>query len=661
MALRVVGATKSFGDKIVLNNLNITVDRGTIYALLGPSGCGKTTLLSCLVGGQKLDYGKIEIFGREIKRYRDGIPGSIIGFMPQEIALYDSFTITETFLYYGRLHCIPKKRILCKLGKLKDLLQLPMLDKYVAETSGGESRRISLGVALLHDPQLLILDEATVSLDPILRERVWEYLSNLVALEGKTVLLTTHFAEETRDCAKIGYLRDGKLLVEDSPQNLLDSYNATSVDNVVIQLCKLNSTDAIKIINQTKNQSQRPFEIAHPGIDTQLDICNPKTLNTYCMQVFSIIILSTTIGNTLLFLHVLGNDPIGLKLGLVMNNNPSCLSHGEFIVKQGRNFACEFIRILEHEGVNVVKMTTELDALDSVTSGQSSGYVVIPSNFTFHSNNRFVWNIHSDNESIEGSTISVKLDNSGAAYMNLYFLTQSLCNAVVKLFGEIAAGYDVDQRLVTPPLAFHAIYGNMNDPWNKFLAPMGILLTWSFLSTYMGLFHIRDRREGTLSRTLATGVDFNQILLSYYLADIPAIIVHCGTIVLLIWWDRGDEVKGSWTEIWLILILLRTTVSSLSYFLAGFVLNELEGIFVSLLFLWAGIYASDTFWPVESVAWWYRPFCYCLPATFPIRMMRSVMTRGWKLFAIFPYELGSIVGMIILLTLLTILNERRIT
>ncbi|XP_035714049.1 ABC transporter G family member 23-like [Folsomia candida] len=373
-------------------------------------------------------------------------------------------------------------------------------------------------------------------------------------------------------------------------------------------------------------------------------------------------ILLLTIGNTILFLNMFGNDPIGLKLGLVTNNNPSCLSDGDFIVKQGRNYACEFIRILEHEGVNVVKMTTESDALDSVTSGQSSGYVVIPLNFTFHSNNRFVWNIHSDNETIEGSNISVKLDNSGSAYMNSYFLTQSLYNAVVKLFGEIAAGLDVDQRLVTPPLAFHAIYGNMDDSWNTFLAPMGIMITWGFLSTYMGLLHIKDRRERTLSRTLATGVDFNQILLSYYLADIPAMVIYCGTIVLLIWWDRGDEVKGSWTSICLIFILVRISLSSVSYLLTGFVRNEIEGIFVSLLFLWSAIYASDNLWPVETVVWWYQPFCYSLPLTFPIRILRSVMTRGWSLFhsAIFPYEIGYPICMTILLTLLTILHERRI-
>ncbi|XP_035714050.1 ABC transporter G family member 23-like [Folsomia candida] len=293
MALKVIGATKSFGDKIILNNLNINVDQGTVYALLGPSGCGKTTLLSCLVGRQRLDHGKIGIFGREINCYRDGVPGSIIGFMPQEIALYDSFTITETFIYYGRLHSIPKERILCKLDKLKDLLNLLNLRKYIGQISGGESRRVSLGVALLHDPQLLILDEPTVGLDPILRERIWEYLSKLVKSQGKTVLLTTHFVEETRDCAKIGYLRDGRLLVEDSPQNLLKFYNSTSLDNVVLHLCKLNSTNAITTKGHTKIHN--PFKIVHSEIYSQLDICNRKPLKTYCIQLLALTVRNFTL------------------------------------------------------------------------------------------------------------------------------------------------------------------------------------------------------------------------------------------------------------------------------------------------------------------------------------------------------------------------------
>ncbi|OXA60605.1 ABC transporter G family member 23 [Folsomia candida] len=152
-AIKVVQATKSF--------LDLTVEKGTIYGLLGPSGCGKTTLISCLVGLQKLNCGRIEIMGRNIETYENGIPGGLLGYMPQELALYNSFTILETFNYYGFLHGMTQKNISMKLDKFQKLLNLPGLGKYVNQISGGEQRRVSLGVALLHDPQLLIMDEPT--------------------------------------------------------------------------------------------------------------------------------------------------------------------------------------------------------------------------------------------------------------------------------------------------------------------------------------------------------------------------------------------------------------------------------------------------------------------------------------------------------------------
>ncbi|XP_035716480.1 ABC transporter G family member 23-like [Folsomia candida] len=164
--------------------------------------------------------------------------------MPQETCLYESFTILETFIYYGRLHCMPLDRIICNLANLKIVMNLPSLNSYVNNISGGERRRVSLGVALLHDPKILVLDEATVGIDPVLRQKIWDYLESLVQSSETTVFLTTHYVQETRHCAKIGYLRDGHMLVQDSPKALLEKYgpnselNATTLDDIMLHLCK---------------------------------------------------------------------------------------------------------------------------------------------------------------------------------------------------------------------------------------------------------------------------------------------------------------------------------------------------------------------------------------------------------------------------------------
>ena len=158
--------------------------RGTIYALLGPSGCGKTTLLSCILGRKSLKSGHIAVFGGCPGDRSLGLPGGLVGFMPQDICLYSEFTIRETFEYFGRLQKLPGAWD-CHGGlekeqtELLDLLDLPEPSRRVSDLSGGQKRRLSFAVALLHNPKLLILDEPTVGVDPVVRARIWSHLQSL--------------------------------------------------------------------------------------------------------------------------------------------------------------------------------------------------------------------------------------------------------------------------------------------------------------------------------------------------------------------------------------------------------------------------------------------------------------------------------------------------
>lgn len=141
------------------------------YGLLGASGCGKTTLLSCIVGRRSLNSGEILVFGDEPGSPDSGIPGPRVGYMPQELALCGDFSIKETLQYFGHFYNLSPTFVKSQIESLSKLLNLPESNRPVKTLSGGQQRRVSFTVALFHQPDLLILDEPTVGVDPLLRQR----------------------------------------------------------------------------------------------------------------------------------------------------------------------------------------------------------------------------------------------------------------------------------------------------------------------------------------------------------------------------------------------------------------------------------------------------------------------------------------------------------
>ena len=149
-AVRVEGAVAGYGAKTILCGLSMRVRKGSIYALLGPSGCGKTTLLSCILGRKVLEAGQISVFNGVPGDRTIGLPGSLVGYMPQDICLYMEFTIQETFQYFGRLQRLSAASLEKRQIALLELLELPEASRRVSALSGGQKRRLSFAVALLH-------------------------------------------------------------------------------------------------------------------------------------------------------------------------------------------------------------------------------------------------------------------------------------------------------------------------------------------------------------------------------------------------------------------------------------------------------------------------------------------------------------------------------
>ncbi|MCS7098529.1 MAG: ABC transporter ATP-binding protein [Candidatus Methanomethyliaceae archaeon] len=218
-AIEVHGLTKKFGNFKAVDNLNLKVKRGEIFGLLGPNGAGKTTTIRMICGLMNQTEGSIKVYGYKIPEERKEAI-KIIGYMAQRFSLYEDLTVYENMEFFGRLYGINGINLRERIIELLNFLELnEFKDRLAGKLSGGMRQRLALGVALLHKPKLLILDEPTAGVDPPIRRAFWGYLRGLNK-EDVTILITTHYMDEAENCDRIGLMNRGRLIAIGSPREL---------------------------------------------------------------------------------------------------------------------------------------------------------------------------------------------------------------------------------------------------------------------------------------------------------------------------------------------------------------------------------------------------------------------------------------------------------
>ncbi len=223
--------SKTFGTVEVLKDIDLEIQQGEIFGLLGPSGAGKTTLVKELAGLEVPTSGEIDVF-------QEKMPSlhliEKLGYMAQSDALYMELTARENLEFFAALYSLRKRERKQRLVEVMELVQLTdHLQKQVSNYSGGMKRRLSLAIALLHKPELLILDEPTVGIDPVLRRSVWEAFHQLKE-EGKTLIVTTHVMDEAEKCDRLGLMREGRLIAVGTPKELKQETDSNSIEEAFL-------------------------------------------------------------------------------------------------------------------------------------------------------------------------------------------------------------------------------------------------------------------------------------------------------------------------------------------------------------------------------------------------------------------------------------------
>lgn len=232
-AIVVEEASKVFTPKkakpvVALDNISLNIPYGSISALVGADGAGKTTLLRMVCGLLTLEQGSISVLGLDVKQHAHSIQ-SRISYMPQRFGLYEDLTVQENLDLYADLHNVPQDERIQRFSKLLTMTDLARFTGRLAgKLSGGMKQKLGLACTLVRAPELLILDEPSVGVDPLSRLELWEIIEQLVKDEQLTVLLSTTYMDEAQRCARVFILHEGKLLVQDTPTNIAKYANNNS-------------------------------------------------------------------------------------------------------------------------------------------------------------------------------------------------------------------------------------------------------------------------------------------------------------------------------------------------------------------------------------------------------------------------------------------------
>ncbi len=217
------------GGRVVIHGLSFSVPAGSVTGLLGPSGCGKTTLMRCLVGVQVVAGGSVDVLGLPA-----GSPPlrQRVGYVTQAPSVYPDLSVRQNLQYFARVLRAPGSDV----DRVLDEVRLSThADDVVSRLSGGQQARVSLATALLGTPELLVLDEPTVGLDPVLRRDLWSLFHRL-ATAGATLLVSSHVMDEAVRCDRLLLLRDGQLLADDTPAALRRATDSADIEAAFLRL-----------------------------------------------------------------------------------------------------------------------------------------------------------------------------------------------------------------------------------------------------------------------------------------------------------------------------------------------------------------------------------------------------------------------------------------
>uniref|UniRef100_A0A6Q2ZNQ7 Uncharacterized protein n=1 Tax=Esox lucius TaxID=8010 RepID=A0A6Q2ZNQ7_ESOLU len=616
-AIRCREVCRSYGKLKVLSSLNLTLPQGHIYGLLGPSGCGKTTLLKCIVGALKISRGHISVLGKPPAFPGHEVPGKMVGYMPQDLALYHEFTISDTLNFFGRIHGLSTKVTQLRIDFLVDFLDLPQQSSLVGKLSGGQKRRVSLGAALLQNPQLLILDEPTVGVDPVLRAKIWQHLVEIVKTGKVSVIITTHYIEEARQANVVRRTRTHTLTHKHTHTHT----HTFTLEKAFLQLCETFDQVGSKrsasqrgqqgvVPENSQSGESQPILGVGPGPAEEL----PKYSADWKVQVRHVVpkwrniaalIIKTTVRmkrmpGSLFFQFLLpvmqislmclciGGDPKGIQVAVVNNETSS------------GSFSQSLLSFLDNSSIQQVNLT-HTEAFAGAYNGEYWGVIGFGKNFTSSLTKRMLQRQVSK-ETVEAGSVRVWLDLTSKffLYRRIYFE--------------------------------EPIYGSLNSDFTTFVTPGAVLSITFYLAVGLtALSFVIERKEGLMDRCWVAGVSSMETVLAYLISQLIIISVQIFLLLLIMLLVFKIPNEGNLVLVIALIVLQGITGTSFGLVISSAIDDEQNATQAALGIFYPNLIVSGIIWPVECIPYPLRYISLALPQTYASEALRCIMYRGWGL------------------------------